>query len=387
MPRKQKNGYYVSSVTPAPGVKPIWYRAKTLAGFRAERERIIAEYKTGRPIQEATFLSMMDQWYEKIKLPRVRSASSRARYETMRNRLYRVIPESKLARAMRYSDLQAIVDTFAGECQDTIDKVVTILRSVCDFAVQEGAMEFNPATSLLKPIASESKKRSALTDDQAGKLRSAALADPDGLPVLCCYYLGLRIGEALALRWMDVDLDRRRVIIRSAMVAHNPIGSRMGNLKTKGSERKIPIPDELFVILASRRGLPFAHLCPATSAGTAVDQVTFRIRWQRIMTAAGLVHDDVHTVQRKKKKAETVSRICPDFSPHWLRHNYATACYCAGIPISVAMAWLGHTEMKTTTDTYADIRLALSGDVQLDSHLPVSLEKLAKNLQIREVAW
>ena len=45
----------------------------------------------------------------------------------------------------------------------------------------------------------------------------------------------------------------------------------------------------------------------------------------------------------------------PVFTPHYIRHTYASILYCAGVDVLQAQAWLGHAEAATTLGVYAHL--------------------------------
>ena len=73
--------------------------------------------------------------------------------------------------------------------------------------------------------------------------------------------------------------------------------------------------------------------------------------WRELMIAAGLVHEETRT---KKGKETTV--ICPNITPHALRHNYVTMCYESDLDTYTTMRLAGHTNISTTMNIYTHLR-------------------------------
>ena len=132
MPTKGKDGFYHSKVVPAPGVKPIYFRAKTLREFNEKRQQIIDEYVSGEKKKDMTFVEVVREWWDVVRSPRIRRASTRAVYRTALSHILPAFPESKLARAVRYSDLQKCLDTMQGYSYNSADIVRRALIEVCD---------------------------------------------------------------------------------------------------------------------------------------------------------------------------------------------------------------------------------------------------------------
>ena len=374
MPKKGKNGKYHSKVTPAPGVKPIYFEAPTLREFYEKREQIIRDYVEGRTVRDASFIAMIDEWYTVVKKPRIRSASTRKRYATLIRRVKAGFSPSLLCRAVRYPALQQYLDTLKGECDDTVSKAKSILNAVCIYAVSEGAMETNYASALQKPIVKPGARRTALTEAQASALLKASVDDPYGVVVQIGYYTGMRLGEILGLKWSDLDWANRMISVSRAVVEHEHSGENVGALKTEGSERLVPMPEELVELLLPRRGLPSAFICPRPKqAKGPLNQYTFRARLDEILFRAGLAR-------------QTGKKIVRDVTMHQLRHHYATACYRAGIPLTVAMQWLGHTDSRTTIAIYTDLKKAVF-QKETAKHLACSLKKVGQKLDLGALSW
>ena len=374
MPTKGKDGKYHSKVTPAPGVKPIYFEAASLKEFHAKREQIIRDYVEGRCSRDVAFIAMIDEWYRVVKEPRIRSASTRKRYTTLIRRVKAGFSPSLLCRAIRYPALQRFLDTMRGECDDTVSKVKSILNAACIYAVSEGAMETNYASALQKPIVKPGMKKTALTEQQASALLKASADDSYGVVVQIGYYTGMRLGEILGLKWSDIDWTNRMISVSRAVVEHERSGENVGALKTEGSKRLIPMPEELAELLLPRRGLPSAFVCPRPKqAKGPLNQYTFRARLDEILLQAGLAH-------RVGKK------IVRDVTMHQLRHHYATACYRAGIPLTVAMQWLGHTDSRTTIAIYTDLKKAVF-QKETAKHLACVLKKVGQKLDVSALNW
>lgn len=119
--------------------------------------------------------------------------------------------------------------------ESTIRSAYTILRAVLDTAGRDGALASNPAAAVRRPRVTI-KEAPHLTPGQVAALLQAARGTRYALLV----HTGLRRGEALALQWTDVDLERHTLHVRGtlsrvdgALVVTEP--------KTAKSRRFVPI--------------------------------------------------------------------------------------------------------------------------------------------------
>jgi integrase len=129
----------------------------------------------------------------------------------------------------------------------------------------------------------------------------------------------LRVGEATALLWGDVDtLDARL---------------RISVTRTKGrsgGQRWAQVPRLLLDELEL--------LCPLED----------RVRERRIFSVG------VHEVQKRLKWACTVSGVAA-FTPHDLRHRRLSLWHAQGVPMRVIQDRAGHSDLSTTQDVYTHI--------------------------------
>jgi integrase len=142
---------------------------------------------------------------------------------------------------------------------------------------------------------------------------------------------GLRQGELIALRWIDVDWQAARIRVR-----RNYTRQAFGTPKSKRSSRSVPMTERLAGALdrhfkASEyqgdEDLVFAH--PYT--GAPLDASKLRKRYKQALASAG-----VRPVRF-----------------HDLRHTFGTHCAAAGVPLRTLQEWMGHRDFKTTL-IYAD---------------------------------
>jgi integrase len=133
---------------------------------------------------------------------------------------------------------------------------------------------------------------------EAKKALREALADRDEGVFYLCSLAGLRIGEALALRYEDVDLEQGTIRVERTL--------REGECsapKTSCSRRTLSLPQRALEALARHCGGRTGYLF-ATASGKPVDVSTFYLwSWRPALRRAGL--------------PETLT-------PHQLRHGTAS---------------------------------------------------------------
>ncbi len=151
----------------------------------------------------------------------------------------------------------------------------------------------------------------------------------------CAYVLGalcgLRIGETLALRWDDVDLDRGTLQVR-----HTLWYGKTSQPKTPSSRRTLTLPQRAVEALVRLRNQSDGGVYLfATSTGNPVDASNFyRWSWRPTLRKAGL--------------PETLT-------PHKLRHGAASVLLNEGVPLPIVSRYLGHANTGVTARVYAHV--------------------------------
>jgi integrase/recombinase XerD len=199
-----------------------------------------------------------------------------------------------------------------------------------------------PAYSALVPLRPvRARKPAVLTSAQVRQLLDACSRRRDRLLFAVLYDTGLRIGEALGLR--HEDLDPRRQTIR-VVAGHNANGAR-----AKSGERTVPASAGLFTLYADYLDFEYGDL--------DTDHVFVNL-WGSPQGAA-LSYSTVIDHCRRLRRATDVL-----FSPHTLRHTFATDLLRAGVATAVVSELLGHSQVTTTIGIYEhldveDLRAAM----------------------------
>jgi len=139
----------------------------------------------------------------------------------------------------------------------------------------------------------------------------------------------VRIGEALALQWDDVNLDAHTLRVNGTLTRNG-----IGSVKTSTSRRTVKLPKLTVAALRQhhRNGSEFVF---STSRGTAINVCNLRNRiWKPLLTKSGLP-TDTHI--------------------HALRHSAITLLLSKGIPVKVVSEMAGHAHVSITLSVYQSV--------------------------------
>lgn len=238
-------------------------------------------------------------------------------------------------------------------------RVHAILRRAFAVAVLWRWLPASPCDRVLKP-AYKSPQKELWTQAELDAFLSGA-AEHWLYPLwLLLAATGLRLGEALALRWDSVGLGGVALTVTGTL--HRSGGGQwtISSPKTAAGVRTVILPPVAVTALAAQRDQQDAQ---RTAAGSA---------WQEhglIFTGETGQPLYASTVQHALKR-ECARLALPAVTPHSLRHLHASLLIADGIPVPAVAARLGHASPHITMKLYAH---ALPGQDAAAAHAIAAL--------------
>jgi integrase len=282
-----------------------------------------------------TLAAFVSRWLKDVAQPKLRPATFE-RYEELL-RLH-VIPHLGHIRIGRLTpaDVQAVLNGASqrGLKARTVSHIRAVIRTSLNQALRWGIVSRNVA-ALATPPRIVHVPVQVLTPDQALVLLEAVAGSPIETLVRVALSLGLRQGEALGLRWQDVDFAARQLHVRHAL--QRVAGElTLVEPKSRSSRRTLPLPEALVAALREHKdrqpGLPAAYLF-TTAGGQPLDGTNVTKTFQKLLRAAGL----------------------PRMRFHDLRHSCASLLLAQGVSPRQVMETLGHSQISLTMNTYSHI--------------------------------
>ena len=224
----------------------------------------------------------------------------------------------------------------------TVRGIVYVIKSVILFAQKQGyikefCLQIDIPSKEVKNIQALSRNEQNILE-----FHTRLKLDTISLAVLICLYTGLRIGEVCALRWEDIDLNNKYIVVNKTVQRiqqhHVPYRASKTVLittppKTNKAIRKIPISSVLYPILNEYREQNYhgnKHYVLVNKNDDMIDPCSIQYKFKELI---------------KKLKITPVTF-------HGLRHTFATRCIEVGMDIKTLSEILGHSNVSTTMSIY-----------------------------------
>ena len=250
----------------------------------------------------------------------------------------------------------------------TVDVVHTVVHQVLDMAVEDAYIRRNPADNVLKELKKElalrREKRRALTQEEQDlflRYLKESAQYRHWYPVFAILIgTGLRVGEAVGLRWCDIDLEQGTIDVNHTLVyyrhAVNGCYCNVHAPKTVNGVRQVPMLSfvkEAFIEERNRQHSDAIHY--ATSIDGYTDFIFLNRNGQP--QHQGTLNKALRRITRDCNQEQITQGkrlLLPHFSCHSLRHTFTTRMCEAGVNIKVIQDTLGHADVSTTLNIYAD---------------------------------
>jgi integrase len=313
----------------------------TLKDAQDARGELLCRLRRGERVVpiKATFAEFARQWLADQQHLR---PSTRERYRwAIEHHLIPRLGPFRLAE-IREDIVAALVrDLSKTHRRSTVKAVINVLSGILGRAVRRGAVASNAVLGLERDEQPKGTPREMriLQRDEIGRLLESAPARHRPL-LATLVFCGLRIGEALALRWSDVDLAAGRIRVRWQI---DPKTGERVEPKTPNAKRDVVLMPALATMLAEHRiASRFSQdVDPVFSSAVGTPLLRSNVR-HRILQPA-VKRAGLHGAER------------PTLRTHDLRHTFASLLIATGASVVFVAAQMGHAKCTVTLDTYAHL--------------------------------
>ena len=341
-PFKDAAGRWRVSVSLGDGKRKTLY-GKTERECKSKLRRLQRDLEAGkRPVDtRLTLNEWMVQWLDTRRPPVIRPSSWEAYDDLRRLHVEPVIGKVRLT-DLAPAHLTRVYRTLMDRgIPHTAASVHRLVKAALKQAMRQEMLARNVA-EMVDPPRTQPAERIALTLTQARQLLASLADDPFAVLYLLAITTGMRQGELFALRWADVDLKRRVLHVTHTVRRVRGLGMHFGPPKTRSSERRIPLTDELVAALERQR------LIVAT---TPQPGKVWRDHDLVFPNSQGGVQDDAHFARLHYRRMLERAGL-PRIPFHALRHSAASILAELNVHPHVVASILGHADASLTMRIY-----------------------------------
>lgn len=351
------------------------YSAKYITAQGKRKEKYFLKLKDARNwLDEQRYLTkvsgssnmLVDDWYEywyknfKEKFLADNTLKGyRIRYE---KNIKSEIGRMKLSDIKQYHCQEIINKMFdSGKYSyGTMELTQITMHAIFKVAVENDLMTKNPAEnlSLVNRDEDDDERRVLTREEQKIFIKYSEKTQYHNAYCLVLE-TGMRAGEIGALKWTDIDFDKRCININHTLLQKKG-GFYLGKPKSKKSKRQIPLTNKAVDILKRQKqdqelmkkkssdwSKEWESLVFTTKNGNPVGQSTFRTCIIRIVKNIN--------ADRKYSSTNGFYEVFEHTYMHSLRHTFATRCVENNMNFKTLQIIMGHSTLSTTMDLYAHV--------------------------------
>lgn len=333
-----------------PGFKT--FRGKKELDVRKQLNAFRKELDKDDPvvIQANTVREYLNSWLENTKQNELKDRSYDRLEATLNKQVYPAIGKLQVA-TITPGDIQTMLNglVIEGKSYSTIKKAYEAVNSCFKNGVIRKQLKSNPCLGISLPekLSHNKKEMYIFDEDERNKIiAEATRVHGTGTPVyrqgygiIFLMYTGMRVGEALGLKWADVNFETKNIAIKGNMVVtinRTGTGNKyifvdQNSTKTKSGKRNVPMSkkaEESLLELQKING-KFDKIF-STKAGKSVSPRNIDRMFRNILTVCEIPLHGVHS----------------------LRHTFASMVFEKGVDVKTVSEILGHSDVYVTYNTY-----------------------------------
>lgn len=370
--------------------------AKSLVTLRQKEESLIKDQMDGLNVYVAGNADVNFLFDRYISTKSELRSSTYSNYLYTWNHFIRDTFGKKKVKDVKYSDVLFFYSDLInkqGLQINTLENINTVLRPSFQLAVRDDIIRKNPIDGAYAEVKKRNggsrKRKRALTVQQQRAFINYVAENPffyKWYPFFTFLLgTGCRIGEAIGIRWDDVDLEKRLIDINHSLTYYQRADDsfkcefRVSQPKTEAGIRTIPMMKQVYDVLKNEyERQEVEGFCVANVDG--MTNFIFSNRFETPHNPAAVnraikrivdAHNAEEEVKAKKEKREPV--IIPRFSCHIFRHTFASRFCENETNVKVIQEVMGHADVSTTMNIYAEVNQDVTR---------ASLEKLSKNMDV-----
>lgn len=350
---QRENGTWKLSVSyKGIGRKYFYGDKQTCLQKKLEFESLLSKGIVGE--KDILFKHFTESWLKTVKKPTVKQHTYDTLEFMVKQYIIKPLGDLELKQIDGHLIQTLIINKLKedGYSYQTIRQVYAKLSSIFKYADLRGKIKINPMKEVILPKKTlfqnketrylSEEERKALIETCYMRNKNGSFFFKNGPFYVFIMYTGCRIGEALALKWSDIDLENRTVTISRTMITvrnfdNHTSTHRDQNSTKNGVTRTIYLSDmalqALLDIKSTHKYSPDGYILPGREKDKPITYIAARGSFDRIIKQAGI----------------------PKCSIHCLRHTFISLMINNNIPIPLVADMAGHTNINTTMQVYTHL--------------------------------
>ncbi len=355
---------------------------KTLGEIKQKRDVALGEIRKGQykgkhkkmkeekeqAQKDITLNEWFFQWEKVYRVGNIKDSTLNTNHRQYMTYFSNTIGRMKI-KEIRQIDITNILNQLSREGQrySSLAHYVGLLSLIFKDAINNGLIDKNPVKGALKVRREAAREKRILTEQEEEHFLT--FVENDSLhkryvPLFIVGFgTGMRIGELLSLTWKDIDFQKEVIHVNKTLVRLSDYVKQGGKTrftittpKTGKSTRDVPmlgkVKEALLVQQKNRKKFNklsidgYKDFVFTSKTGNVFDPRNIRRTIKSII-------NKMNKEETELAKAEGREAIIFDyFTPHCMRHTFATRCYEKGVREKVIQKILGHSKLDMTLNIY-----------------------------------
>lgn len=290
-------------------------------------------------------------WLKNVKVNELKPSSYDRKELTLSNQVYPSIGMLQLSQ-LSIDDVQQMVNQLKQKelSYSSIKKAYEAINECCKYAIIRGDLQKNPCTGVTLPknLKHQDGDIKFYTDKQVESLLKQATTKYNngknkyrlGYGIQLLLYTGLRIGEALALTWEDVDIQNKTIKVNKNL-------KQVKNRDDNQSKYKIIVQNSTKTN-SGTRVVPLNN--KSIEALKQIKEITGQYKY--VFSTQTGKNMSSRTCDRMFRKIQENCGFKEIYGVHALRHTFASLLFKKGVDVKTVSEILGHKDVSVTYNTY-----------------------------------
>ncbi|MDT2447469.1 MULTISPECIES: site-specific integrase [Enterococcus] len=358
---QKKNGTIAYMFKAYLGIDPVTGKKKytTKRGFKSPKEarkaynRLMVQVEENDVVTDSQrpFSELADEWFEQYKNT-VRESTYVAQKLAYKKHIFPLFGNLKISRiSIPYCQKQV---NHWYSYYKKYSNLIGLTSSIFKYALSLRLIRNNPMDAVIRP---KRKKRideerySAPYYEKEELLEFLEIAKNYPDPIYPIFrilaFTGLRKGELLALRWKDIDFEKRTLSVKQTLATCDKWEIKFQVPKTEKSLRTISIDSETLQVIKRWQLKQKEYFLKMGIKPTKNGEQLLFVSEENKPLYLDYVNHNLKIII----KENNLKRI----TPHGFRHTHCSLLFESGASLKEVQVRLGHTDIKTTMDIYTHV--------------------------------